>query len=698
MIKHRKSVLALWVIALALGLFSSAYLNSHLTTALTIPGTSSAQTDSLLSQHFNENIEGTFTIVYPFKNANSSQIKQYEDQIAKALTSIPTASASEEKAIGGTLFANINTSLSLSNAARYTDILRKALQSAGLKEALVTGPPAIESDVTPILTSDLHRGELLGATIALLLLILALGFSTQILIPFLVAAGSISATLGLIFLISQKFLVVLYIPNIVELIGLGLAIDYSLLILFRFRRELEQSPDDLNESIVRTMASAGRTVALSGLTVAIALATLTFVPIPFVRSLGVASSLVPLISLLAAFTLQPALLSLFAPHGSESRLHIGAFAWLPQLIVRKPLVVTISALALLLGLGASVLSLHITPSSLTAVPAQLESQRALSLATSTVGSGLITPNQILIDLGARSQAFNSTLVQARTALSAQLLKDPEVVVVANGSKPPYADSSGRYLRIFVIGRHSFGAPQSQALVKKLRAIDLARYGFPSPSVLYIGGAAAQGADLIHVLARTLPWIVLLALLLTFLLLLRAFKSLVLPIKAIALDLISLAVSFGVVVLAFGHQSFSSFLGIYRLNQVEAWAALFLFVMLFGVSMDYEIFIISRIKEAKDRGLSNTDAIIEGVTQTGIVVTTAALIFVGAVSGLALGHFAGLQEIGIGLGFGVLIDATIVRGLLLPSAMVLLGRWNWWLPTPFARLIKTSPKPLNEVRG
>ena len=115
-------------------------------------------------------------------------------------------------------------------------------------------------------------------------------------------------------------------------------------------------------------------------------------------------------------------------------------------------------------------------------------------------------------------------------------------------------------------------------------------------------------------------------------------------------------------------------------------------------MDYEIFIISRIKEAKDRGLSNTDAIIEGVTQTGIVVTTAALIFVGAVSGLALGHFAGLQEIGIGLGFGVLIDATIVRGLLLPSAMVLLGRWNWWLPTPFARLIKTSPKPLNEVRG
>jgi len=697
-IKQRKLVLLFWFVALVFGLTSSTYLNSHLTTALTIPGTPSAHTDSLLSQHFNENVEGTFTIVYLFKNANSSQIKKYEDQIASAITSIPSANPAEEKAIGGTLFANINTSLSLSKAAGYTNILRRALQAVGLKGALVTGPPAIESDVTPVLASDLHRGELIGSTLALLLLLLVLGFSTQIFIPFLFAIGSISTTLGLIFLIAQRFLVVLYIPNIVELIGLGLAIDYSLLILFRLKRELEQTPEDLNASIVRTMASAGRTVALSGLTVAIALMTLTLVPIPFVRSLGVASSLVPLVSLAGAFTLLPALLSLVNSSTSRPLLWTSAFRSLSRLIVRKPLIVALSALILLLGLGASALSLHITPSSLTAVPNQLESQRALSLATSTVGSGVITPNQLLIDLGAPSQALSTPIIAARAALSTQLLKNPEVVVVANGSKPPYIDSTGRYLRIFIIGRHSFGTVQSQALVKQLRAIDLAGFGFPHSAALYIAGAAAQGADLIHVLARSLPWIIFLALFLTFFLLMRAFKSIILPIKAILLDLISLAVSFGVVVLAFGHQTLSRILGIYRLDQVEAWAALFLFVLLFGVSMDYEIFIISRIKEAKERGLSNTDAIVEGVTQTGIVVTTAALIFIGAVSGLALGHFAGLQEIGIGLGFGVLIDATIVRGLLLPSAMVLLGRWNWWLPTPLARLMKTSPRPLNEVRG
>ena len=165
-----------------------------------------------------------------------------------------------------------------------------------------------------------------------------------------------------------------------------------------------------------------------------------------------------------------------------------------------------------------------------------------------------------------------------------------------------------------------------------------------------------------------------------------------------LDLISLSVAYGIVVLAFGNSAISKFLGIYHLNQIEAWAALFLFVLLFGISMDYEVFIISRIKEAKDAGLSNSEAISEGVTQTGIVVTTAALIFIGAVSGLALGHFAGLQEIGIGLAFGVFVDATIVRGLLLPSVMVLLGRWNWWAPEFMRGQNKTSPTPLLEERG
>jgi RND superfamily putative drug exporter len=273
-----------------------------------------------------------------------------------------------------------------------------------------------------------------------------------------------------------------------------------------------------------------------------------------------------------------------------------------------------------------------------------------------------------------------------------------VLSVATGIKSPYRDNSGRYLRIFVIGRHSFGAEQSQELVKELRTNYLVHSGFPTGTTLFLGGAAAQGADLSSVLLRTFPWIIFVALLLTFFLLIRAFKSLVLPLKAILLDLISLAVAFGIVVFAFGNHSVSNFFGIYHLNQIEVWAMVFLFVLLFGVSMDYEVFIISRMKEAKDNGASNSEAILEGITQSGIVVTSAALIFIGAVSGLAFGHFAGLQELGIGLGIGVFIDATIIRGLLLPSLMILFGRWNWWLPSCVARILKTSPTPLDQVRG
>ena len=697
-LRNRKSVLALWLCIFILGIFSSTRLDSHLTTSLNIPQSASSQTDVLLSKHFNENIEGTFTVIYPFKNATDSQISYFEVQILKASKIIPTSSIAEEKALGGILLVNINTALSLTKAAALTATFRDEIQKSGLLGALVTGPPAIKSDVTPVLSSDLRRGEIFAISFALLVLILILGFSLQVLVPFIFAAGSISATIGLVFLIAQKYLVVLYIPNIVELIGLGLAIDYSLLILFRFRRESTAQSNEPIETIVRTMASAGRTVAISGLTVAIALSTLIFVPVPFIRSLGVATALVPLISLAAAFSLQPALLSFFTASGTLQSTHTKPFNSLVTLIIRRPVVVAFSSAMVLLALASSALGLHITPSSLTAIPDQLESQRALNIVSSKVGTGVITPDQLVIDLGASLRASSSEAVAARNRLSAKLLKNPDIFVVATGKKTPYVDETGRYLRFFIFTKQSFGSTQAQDLVSTLRHLTLSDYGFPTTATLYIGGAAAQGADLIQALRHSFPWIVLFALLATFLLLLLALRSVVLPLKAIALDLLSLGVAYGTVVLVFGNSTISKLLGIYHLNQIEAWAVLFLFVLLFGVSMDYEVFIISRIKEAKDRGLSNSESISEGVTQTGIVVTTAAMIFIGAVSGLALGHFAGLQEIGIGLAFGVFLDATIVRGLLLPSVMVLLGRWNWWAPKFIRNRNETSPTPLLEERG
>ena len=204
-------------------------------------------------------------------------------------------------------------------------------------------------------------------------------------------------------------------------------------------------------------------------------------------------------------------------------------------------------------------------------------------------------------------------------------------------------------------------------------------------------------DFLNSVYGTFPWLVLLALALAWLVLLRAFRSVLLALLAVLLDLLSVSVAYGVLVAVFRIGVLSSALGTYQVSQIEGWVPVFLFAMLFGLSMDYEVFIVSRVRESHELGASTTEAIVDGLAHTGGVVTSAALIMVVALSGLVFGHVAGLQELGVGLGFGVLFDATIVRGLVLPSAMTLLGDWNWWLPRPVAALLRTTASPL-ESRG
>lgn len=705
-VHHRLAIAAGWLILIIFGFVAASNLSPHLTTSLSVPGSQSAKADEILSKNFQENIEGTFTVIFKFKSASKAEIEEFKAKIDAATSKIPTASVTLEKAVGGFLYTNVGTSLKLTDAASYTDEFRSALANEGLHNALVTGPPAIYHDVTPVLASDLHRGQRMAILLALLLLFLVLGASWAIAVPFIFAAATISLTLGVVYLLAQKFLMVLYIPNIVELIGLGLAIDYSLLIVHRFRRELLEN-DETSEidAIVKTMQTAGRTVILSGVSVAIGLATLLLVPVPFVRSLGVAGLLVPIASVFAALTLQPALLSYLGKGGMRPKGFSGLlakkdvlheiFASTARFVIRRPLSVLLSSLAILGILASSIFWLQATPSSLTAIPSELESARALSIVKGNIGPGIITPIEIVFDLGAPGKAKGQLVANARIALAKSILKDPEVFSVATGEKAPFVDPTGRYLRMFVVGSHDLGAEASQRLVGNLRNTYIPQADFPESTDIYLGGAPAQGADLLERIFNSFPWIVLLILVLVYVVLLRAFRSIILPLKAILMDLISIAVAFGALVLVFRFGAGSSVLGTYRLDQIEAWVLIFLFAALFGLSMDYEVFIVSRMREARDRGVTNSEAIIEGMAHTGGVVTAAAIILVGALGGLVFGHFAGLQQLGIGLALGVLIDATIIRGLLLPSAMVLLGRWNWWLPSSVAKLVRSKASPLGE---
>jgi RND superfamily putative drug exporter len=376
----------------------------------------------------------------------------------------------------------------------------------------------------------------------------------------------------------------------------------------------------------------------------------------------------------------------------------GTWARIARGVIHRPLVVLLGTLVVLFAATFSVFWLQLTPGSVTAVPQQIEAAHALTLVSNKVGPGVITPIQIVLDTGRAGGDTTKASSLGRLDLAEAILKTPNVFVVAIGHTKPFEDSSRRYEQILVVSGESFGSAVSQNLVRVIRHDVIPGVKLPAGTQVYVGGAPAQGVDFLNSVYGSFPWIVLLALLLAYGVLLRAFRSLVLPLIAALLDLISVGVAYGFLVLVFRFGVGSSILGTYHVSQIEGWVPVFLFAMLFGLSMDYEVFIVSRIREARLNGASNDEAIVEGLSNTGGVVTSAALIMVVALSGLVFGHVAGLQELGVGLALGVLVDATIIRGLLLPSIMSLLGRWNWWLPKSVARLLRTTASPLESREG
>jgi RND superfamily putative drug exporter len=695
-------VFACWLALVVLGALSAGRLPGLLSTSLAVPGTSSQQADAILTAHFGENIEGSFTVAFKVASPSPRRLVKMDKELGVAAQVVPTARTMALREVAGIVYGTIDTSLDLQQAASHTAQLRRALTRAGLPTAYVTGAPALQHDITPILQSDLRRGDAIAALVAIVLLALVLGVSASLLVPLVVAACTMLAALAVVFLLAHEFLMVLYVPNLVELIGLGLAVDYSLLIVHRFKEELSDEQSRLDDAIARTMVTAGRTVVLSGFAVAIGLSVLLLIPVPFVRSLGFAGLVVPLVSILAALSLQPALLSLLGRRGvtvmiGRSRPLLGGSRglWprLAGLVTRKPVWVLASSCAMLLALAIPALWLELTPGSVTAIPQDIASAQALSLLRARVGPGVITPIEIVYDAGSAGRARSTVVSAATLRLASAILHDPEVFAVAIGTQAPYVDATGRYGRVIVIGRHDFGDEATQQLVTQIRTRYLPAAHWPSGMHIYLGGAPAQGVDFLERVYGTFPWVVLVVLALAYLVLLRAFRSVVLALMAVFLDLVSVAATYGLLVIVFRFGVGSDVLGLYRVSQIEGWVPVFLFAMLFGLSMDYEVFFVTRMRESWDAHGDNRRAVSEGLTRTGRVVTAAALIMIGALSGLVAGRVAGLQELGTGLALGVLLDAAVVRGLLMPSLMTLFGRWNWWLPSQVAHLARVEASPL-----
>ena len=703
-LRFRLAVLACWLAVLVAGVWSSTQLPALLANSFAVPGTDSERARAILADSFDERADGAFTVVFQVRRPSDRAARaRLQHRLERAARAVPTGRAGTLRAGGGILYGDVETALALPDAKRHTGALRRALSDPAGPAALVTGQPALQHDLDPVFAADLRRGEAIALPVALLVLLAVLGLSLAVAIPFVFAACTIAGTLAALYGIAHLLSPATYVTNLVVLIGLGLAIDYSLLIVFRFREELARGlPTD--DAILRTMATAGRAVVFSGLAVAIGLATLLLVPVPFVRSLGLGGLLIPLASIAAALTLQPALLSLLGRHGGRRAgspagtrdVERGFWARLARSIMRRPAAYLATGGAVLLAAAAPVLYLELTPVSVSGFPRSPESVRGYELLRERVGPGAITPIQVLIDAGGPGRARTPETRAAIDRLADDLFHDPEVYVVASGPRAPYVDPSGRYARVIVVGRHEYGDGPTRSLVRRLRDPLVPEARFPDGVAVYAGGAPAQGLDFLSRTYDSFPWLVLAVLVLTYGVLLRAFRSLLLPLKAVLLNLLSVAAAYGMLVVVFRWGVGADVLGLYQLGQVDGWIPIFLFAVLFGLSMDYEVFMVMRMREAWDHVPDNARAVAHGLERTGRVVTAAALIMVAAFSGFVAGRVAGLQEFGIGLALAVLIDVTVVRAVLVPSLMAVLGRYNWWLPARIARLARVTPSPLSEA--
>ncbi len=716
MLRFRWPILAVWLVVLLGGGYATSKLSPLLSNTFTVPGTDSERVRSILQQHFNDRSDGEFLIVYKVRNGSTAGVRPQLDRNIRAVAaSIPRAQATPLRAApGGVLYGSVLTTFNLADAKGYTDDLERALRAPPGVDAFVSGQPAIEHDLDPILNSDLAKGESIAIPIALLVLLAVFGLSFAATIPFLFAAATITATLGIVFIVAHHMTMATYVTNLVQLIGLGIAVDYSLFIVYRYREELAKggSKDD---AIVRTMETAGRAVMFSGATVAIGLSLLLFMPLPFMRSMGVGGFLIPLISILAAATLQPALLSVYGRRG-VARVHVaewfrrkgvplphlagadvehGFWARLARMIMARPVMFLLAGVGVLVACALPLLALQLTPGSAQGIPQTPEAVRGLNVLRGAVGSGALSPTQILVDGGRAGAVRTPELQGAIGQLARRLQADPEVAYVQSGSSGRFVDSSGRYEQLIVAGKHEYGDEPSQSLVGRMRDSIVPSIDVPDGARVLVGGGPAQGVDFLHQSYKYFPWMVLAVLILTFLVLMRAFRSVILPIKAVLLNLLSVGAAYGMLVVVFKWGVGADVAGLYQFPQIEGWIPIFLFAMLFGLSMDYEVFLVTRMRETWDEEHDNVRAVSYGLERTGLIVTAAAIIMVAAFSGFVAGSVVGLQQFGLGLAVAVFVDATVVRALLVPALMAIFGRWNWWLPARLARLVRVRPSPLAE---
>ena len=688
-LRHRRWVMVFWLLILVAGGASASKTTDRLTVDFSLPGQPGTEATAKIVRAVH-NGGNTTPMLATITLPAGQTITGHEDEVARAFDTVqadvPNARLIDEANTGDRAFRTDDDRTAYAmvfyafpqsfDAQPPTEPIRAALEGAmpAGAEAGVTGIDALaigdESGGPGVLAETM-----IGAVGALL--VLAFVFASMLaLLPLAVAAVSILATFLMLLPLTYLTDVSFIVQFLIALVGLGVAIDYSLILVTRWREERDHGRDN-HDAVVTAMETAGHAVLFSGLTVAIGLLALIVLPVPFMRSIGLGGALIPFASVMVTLSLTPAILGGIGPRVDwpkirhESVASRGWSRWAALVVRRRIAAVAVALLALGL-LFAAFLGIKIGAASSDSLAQSGPAVTALHrLEDGGVTTGALTPIEVLTESD-KAQSVADTL---------GAIDGIDAALVSSGRS---SSADGETVVVLIPHEETVNSGSVEVVRRVAAAAD------GTPGVLGVAGLGTAQVDFLHAVYGNFPLMLTIIALLTYVLLVRAFRSVLLPLKAVILNLVSLTAVYGAMVLFWqkGYGSDTLF-GISETGAVTFWVPLMVFAFLFGLSMDYEVFILARIREEYDGGHSTDAAVIEGIGRTGRLVTSAALILFLAFAALASGPGTDLKVMATALGFGILLDATIVRSLLVPSLVSLFGAWNWYLPDWVARILRVQ---------
>ncbi len=693
---HKRLVLVLWVSITLVGLVAMRPSNDALSDQFSVPGGEAFIANSRVTAIYgNGGDSAPLVPVVTLPKGTSVDspgvTAELDAALAKVQAALPDARLASYastrdrdfvSADGRTTFALISIPAKGGIDPGQTEA--RAAQAA-LAGATVGGSPVEITGLDALRAAAVDRVEEGGSGMLLEVLIAGVGAlvvlafvfaSFMAIVPFLMALVAIPTTFLLVWPLATVTDVSVIVKVLIALVGLAIAIDYALLVVVRWREERQRGAVSNEEAIVSAMQHAGRAVVFSGSTVAISLLALVVLPVPFLRSIGIAGMLIPLVSVAVAITLLPVVLATIGPkldwprRRREDRASRGWAAW-ARIVVHHPWAAAVSSIAVLGALAFAASTIQLGNPRADSLAQSGPARAALDrLTDSGIGTGPLSPFDALVRSGDPEQVADALA---------------RVDGVRGAVAPADWRRDGTAL-VAVIPTQDGNSPAGRATLDRVRAAER-----ELDADVVTGGQAAQSADFLDSVYGNFPLVIAVICGLTFVLLARAFRSLVLPLKAVLLNLLSVAAAWGLMVLVWQHGLGSDAIwGIEATQAINVAMPIIVFAFLFGISMDYQVFIISRMREAYDQTGSTEVAVVEGIGRTGRLVTSAALILGLAFVAMSAGPGTEAKMFATALGGGILLDATLIRGVLAPAAVVLLGRWNWWLPSRPARLLRVEP--------